>query len=152
MKKYLLLVIVIVVVIIFSLAYYFINNEINYLDNIGLNSFTNETINELLEKYQSEQEESYIVISCDGYDLVVEKGKTTYRFVRIEIYDNKYKFGRYKIGVGEKREQVEKAMKNKKKIKGLSGKKFGYIDDEIWVEFFVNDKDVVEKIKLYYGP
>lgn len=85
----------------------------------------------------------------DGICLVYDKANV---FMRAEITDGKYSLEKG-IKVGSERKDVEKAFKNKTKIKDLEENEFGFLEtDFIWVEFAFDKDEKVNKIKIYQGP
>ena len=72
-------------------------------------------------------------------------------FVRAEILGDTYKFDKG-VSVGSKRDWVESVFIGKQKIKDLEKNQFGFIEDYIWIHFYFDENDTVEKILVYSGP
>jgi len=75
--------------------------------------------------------------------------KSNYMLGNVRITDPEYKLGKYNIGIGTSKAIVEKAYRNKKKIKDI---KFGFIDNRRWIVFNFDSAEKVSEIKVFIGP
>ena len=74
-------------------------------------------------------------------------------FVRAEIVDNTIFIGRKNLGVGSSKTEVRNAYNSVfiKAIKDLPQNCIGYIDKGVYVIYFFDDSDNVEKIAFSYS-
>lgn len=98
----------------------------------------------------------------DG-QLVVEYEGVAFAYTscgpRADIFGDRYRFGRKKVGVGSTREEVEDAYKGIRIISDVSSNEFGVIDgwqyefeSRPWILYTFDENNVVGKISVYYGP
>lgn len=131
-----------------------------YFEILGIEDYSLQYFEELLSRTPSENiielDSKVLQVRQEGYDVFLiqnENDNLWYRcgFMRIEIYDTKYKFENGKIAVGVDKETVNNVYKKYSTIKDLPENQIGYIVNNLWVCFEL-DNSVVDKILLYYGP
>ncbi len=134
-------VILVLVIVIFSCR----NTYTDYFETLGIWD---------LVRGDEKPSEEKTIDGCtykfyDGICLVYGEANV---FMRAEIIDGKYSLEKG-IKVGSDRKDVEKAFKDKTKIKDLEENEFGFLEtDFIWVEFTFDKDEKVDKIMIYQGP
>ena len=74
-------------------------------------------------------------------------------FLRAEITNDTISIGRNKLHVGSDKKDVENAYKSNfiKRIKDLPEKSLGYIENDIYIIYSLDEYDKVEKISIGHG-
>lgn len=158
------LVALVVILIVFCLPFknVFVKRSADeeYFEVLGMENHSLQYFDELLYRTPSENiielDSQVLQVRQDGYDIFLYQNKNSNSlyhcsFMRIEIYDNKYKFENDKIAVGTDKETVSNVYKKYTTIKDLPEYQMGYIIDGLWIRFEL-DNNVVNKIIIYFGP
>lgn len=118
-----------------------------------------DTWGEPIEIMEEEINSSYIdyTLKFDGfsvdmnkYDYIKNKDKAP-AFERVIIWSEKYRFTEKNIGVGSGKEDIINYYKDSKLIKDLPENQIGYIIDDYWIYFYIDNNDKIEEIRLTRG-
>lgn len=154
------LIIFVVGIGIFSIVSFAWRNDEDYMKILGIREFSYQYFDELLPRARSEDivelDLDMLQLKQDGYDIFFHKNddnaKYNYSFMRIEVYDPKYKFDDEKIFVGVSKDLVVDTYSSYPEIKDLPSNRIGYIVDGMWINFELDTSNMIDKIIIYYGP
>lgn len=135
--------------------------EINYMGKLGISfnrfkkyTYVKEKLGEPVEQYEEAINSKYpnkeLVFQYESF-LYITDGRNVLR--RIEITGDDIRFGKNKIGVGSSKQEVIRAYRKVRKLKGCPDDIFGVIDgiNKFWVQFEFDSQDIVKKIIITTG-
>ena len=67
----------------------------------------------------------------------------------VELLSDKYKFGKSLICIGSTKKEVDKAYN---KVKRSPDDQYAFIDGDVYIQFYFNDNEEVNKILLFTYP
>lgn len=148
MKKSIVL---LVCFIICLLCYREFSRKIDYWSVIGVGN--NWLYNSLVECKGNPNDIEYVddgaYVVYDGVKFYYTNKNLNGIFLRAEVYDDTYTFGKAQISVGTTKEKVISFYKKQTSVTDLPGNELAYVcDDKTVIWFMFDDTNVVNKIML----
>ena len=107
--------------------------------------------------YHADNGAECIIVICDNVDYLFvqeltntnEQGNVDYYLREVVIRNPYYRFGKYKIGVGSKREEIAKAYRKNAECYETEKLGSGYIDGYwLYVRFMYDENDCVSQMSI----
>lgn len=168
-EKWFAVLIILLIFILFAVMIYLRNTvyELNYFKVLGLD--TDFTYEELVKKHGEPVKRDKYNYFFDGFMVHATEQNGKLHLGYVTVTDSKYRFGKYKIGVGSSLEEVKRAYDSVKGVAGNRGDEIinsdnsrNYIDgiylknthwitSNYWITYDFNANNQVVEVKVQIG-